>query len=330
MNHWSQTQPVEASGYSRRRFLLSGLPLVSSFSIRADPPGQNGKPASGELLQDPTFRQGFALLDPTPGKRVVQGELRGTAEGAKPVWDLVQWSSRHPALGSQVRLSDGSLRYANPAKEVIIGPAGGDRSDLTLCVNGSAEYGSRARRQGEPWAHLLVEQSISRSPTVAELRQLVLRIEVRLLRSQLHRTDDYTPDLHAAQFQLFLTVQDRNRGSTGYGKFLWFGVPFYDDRYRDPPGHVARDTAGSDMFIYTAPSGEFFAGSAHDRGWIRVDQDLVPLIRKGLESAWQRSYLSESRELADYRITSVNLGWEVPGILDVGMETRGLSLRAVI
>jgi len=123
-------------------------------------------------------------------------------------------------LEQPVRLSDGSLQYANPAKEVVIGAAESNRRDLTLGVNGSAEYGSRAMRQGEPWVHLLVEQSISRPPTVAELRQLVLRIEVRLLRSQLHRTDDYTPDLHAAQFQLFLTVQNRNRDSTSFGKFL--------------------------------------------------------------------------------------------------------------
>ena len=260
---------------------------------------------------------------------MVQRELRGTAEGAKPAWDLAQWSSRHSVLKEPVRLSDGSLRYANPAKEVVIGAAGGDRRNLTLCVKGSAEYGSRARRQGEPWVHLLVEQSISRQPSIAELQRLVLRIEVRLLHSQLHRTHDYTPDLHAAQFQLFLTVQNRNRDSTGFCKFLWFGVPFYDDRYRDPPGHVAQDTAGSDMFIYAPPAREFFAGSTHDRGWIRIDQDLVPLIRKALPSAWQAGYLRESRELADYRITSVNLGWEVPGVFDVGMQTRGLSLRAV-
>jgi hypothetical protein len=144
----------------------------------------------------------------------------------------------------------------------------------------------------------------------------------------LHRTDDYTRDLHAAQFQLFLTVQNRNRESAGFGKFLWFGVPFYDDRYRTPPGHVAQDTAGSDMFIYTPPAGEFFDGSAHDMGWVRVERDLVPLFQQALDTAWQQGFLAESHRPADYRITSINLGWEVPGIFDVGMRVRNLSLRA--
>jgi len=125
-------------------------------------------------------------------------------------------------------------------------------------------------------------------------------------------------------------VQNRNRDSAGFGKFLWFGVPFYDERYRNPPGHVAQDTAGSDMFIYTPPAVEFFKGSAHDRVWIRVDKDLVPLIHQALRATWQQGHLTESRELADYRITSVNLGWEVPGIFDVAVQVRGFSLRAAL
>ena len=57
------------------------------------------------------------------------------------------------------------------------------------------------------------------------------------------------------------------------------------------------------------------------------DTDLVPLLRESLESAWSKGFLTESRVLADYRITSINLGWEVPGCFDVAMQVRGLSLR---
>jgi hypothetical protein len=268
------------------------------------------------------------LLEPAPGKRVVYGQLPGITAGGNPAWDLAQWSSRRPLTDNKTHLSDSSVQYANAAKEVTIGVAGTEQSDLTLAVMGSTEYGARARKKSEPWVHLLVEQSFSQPPSIAELRELALRIDVRLLRSELHRTDDYTTVLHAAQFQLFLTVQNRNRDSAGFGKFLWFGVPFYDDRYRHPPGHVAQDTAGSEMFIYTPPAKDFFDGSAHDMGWIGVEQDLVPLIRAALAAAWHRGYLTESRKLGDYRITSVNLGWEVPGILDVAMQVRNLRLVA--
>ncbi len=55
-----------------------------------------------ELIRDPHFQNGFFLLEPTPGKRVVYGELVGPQPG-KPAWDLAQWSSRS-ALAPGARL----------------------------------------------------------------------------------------------------------------------------------------------------------------------------------------------------------------------------------
>ena len=45
---------------------------------------------------------------------------------------------------------------------------------------------------------------------MAELREVVLKISTRLRRSVAHKTLDYSPDVHAAQFQLFVTVQNLN------------------------------------------------------------------------------------------------------------------------
>ncbi len=50
-------------------------------------------------------------------------------------------------------------------------------------------------------------------------------------------------------------------------------------------------------------------------------------MREALETAWARGFLTESRALADYRVISLNLGWEVTGIFDVAMQIRGLSLK---
>ena len=54
---------------------------------------------------------------------------------------------------------------------------------------------------------------------------------------------------------------------------------------------------------------------------------LLPLLAQGLRTAWQRGYLKDSQSLADYRIAGINLGWEVPGIFDVAMRVRNLSLQ---
>lgn len=282
-----------------------------------------------ELVRDPDFRRGFSVLQPAPGKRVRDGILHGPEAAAEPVWHLLQWSSKHPlAIAAPEKLADGSLRYSNGAKAVTLGAAGSDRGDLGMAVRASAEYGSLARKSGEPWVHLLVEQDIDQPPSLADLSAARLHVEAKLTTAEKQPMPGYSPGLHAAQFQIFFSVQNLNRRSAGFGKYLWFGIPVYDNRHRVVPAYKARDTGGTNMFIFT-PAGDVFSPkSTHDRKWITIDTDLLPLMREGLENAWRDGFLKESQVLADYRIAAMNIGWEVPGTFDVDLEIRRLSLRA--
>ncbi len=327
----ARLRPLAAS---RRRFLRMAAALAGMGPVLAAAAGEptaDGSPGAAtsrrELIRDPHFRAGFRLIEPQPGRRVEYGRLTGLG-GGDPVWDLDQWSSRLPlAAGPPATTEAGLRRWTNTAKSVTLGEAGTAAADLALAVNASVEYAGRARKAGEPWVHLLVEQSFADPPSLAALTSARLRLQARLLRSEFHRTEDYAPGLHAAQFQMFLMLQNRNRQSPGFGKLAWFGIPLYDDRSRFPQAFKAQDTGGTAMFIFT-PGGEVFSGrSAHDREWIRVDQELRPLFLEALATAWQRGFLSESRELADYRVTGMNLGWEVPGLFDVEMQVRDLSLE---
>jgi len=286
-----------------------------------------GNPAGDrELIRDNQFRSGFLLLDPTPGKRVPYGRIPGP-EG-NPIWDLAQWSSKFPlTAGSGRHRSPQAIYQFNQAKAISFGGRSKTAFDLSMAVNASQEYGQRSRRKGEPWVHLLVQQDFDAPPFLVDLKSARLHIEVRLAKSRRTKTEDYTPSLHAAQFQMFLTVQNRNRQSPGYGKYLWFGIPLYDDRSRFPKAHKSRDFGGTGMFIFT-PGGETYSSvSAHDREWITVDEDLLPLMREALETAWSRGFLQESKAMADYCIGGMNLGWEVPGIFDVELQVRNLSLK---
>ena len=47
-----------------------------------------------------------------------------------------------------------------------------------------------------------------------------------------------------------------------------------------------------------------------------------------LQAAWERGYLPDSRNPADYRIGGMNIGWEVPGLNHVELEIDNLSLIA--
>ena len=307
------------------RAVASLASLCSVFAPSA-PAADGGR----ELIRDPHFQNGFLLLEPKPGKRVVYGEVQNAATPAKPVWDLAQWSSKFPlAAARKEHHSDSTLLFTNAAKRVCVGKPGSPDADLALGVNASVEYGSRARKSpDEPWVHLLVQQEIQDPPSPAELLSCPFHVEARLKHSKLYHTEDYTPSRHAAQFQVFLTVANRNPSSPGFGQYLWFGIPIYDDRNRIAPAHAAQDFGDTKMFIYTVAAEAFAKDSTHDGQWVTFARDLLPLMREGLETGWKRGFMPGSRDFADYRLTGIFIGWEVPGIFDVEVQLRNLSLVA--
>ena len=284
--------------------------------------------AERELIQDNHFQRGFILWQPKPGKHVRYGELRGSEAKDSPVWGLSQWSSKFP-LDAPVSAANagGFLIHSNSAKSVKLGQPGNSGADLSLAVNTGLEYGPKARQPGDPWVHLLAEQEFAAPAPLEELSAARFHLEARLLRSRnLHR-DDYSSAAHAAQFQVFFTVQNRNRQSPGHGDLLWFGIPVYDNRHRHPTEHKSKDFGGTEKFIFTPDAKTFTSTSAHDGGWMVIDKDLLPLMHEALATAWAKGFLSGSRQPGDYCIGGMNLGWELPGTFDVELEIRNLSLK---
>ena len=195
-----------------------------------------------------------------------------------------------------------------------------------MFVNSAVEYGDRARTAREPWVHLLVEQEFEPPAALSKLSSAVLNLEARLLRSTSLHHGDYSPDIHAAQFQIFFTIQNRNHASKGFGDLLWFGVPLYDNRHRFPSEFKARDFGGTSKFIFTPGGRVFTSDTAHDGGVVRIQKDLLPLFQEALQTAWEREFLKDSKNAADYYIGGMNMGWEVPGTFEVEMQVRKLSL----
>lgn len=282
--------------------------------------------AETEVIGDNSFRRGFTLSEPAPGKHVKYGEIRGPETNVPPVWGLSQWSSRFPIQPTAQLSADGSLVFSNAAKSVTLHPR---EADLALSAKSAVEYGPGSRKAGEPWVHLLVEQEFEKPPFLNSLAAAKFHLEARLLRAtSLHR-GDYDPGVHAAQFQVFFTVQNRNRQSASHGDLLWFGIPIYDNRHRHPPEFKSKDFGGTEKFIFTPAGKTFTAASAHHGDWVTIDRDLLPLMREALKTAWAKGFLSGSTNIADYAIGGMNMGWELPGVFDVALETRKLSLLAV-
>jgi hypothetical protein len=280
-----------------------------------------------ELIKDGHFQNGFILWEPKPGQHIPYGELPGFKADAKPVWGLSQWSSRFPLDATPKIKGDGVLTCSNAAKAIttrLKGKAG----HLSMAVNTAAEYGVHARKAGDPWVHLLVEQEFHPLVSLEEISAAILHVEARLSRSHnLHQAGDYSPDLHAAQFQLYFTIQNRNRESAGFGDLVWFGIPIYDNRDRLTKEFKAQDFGGTAKFIFMPAGATFSKESAHDGKWIVIEKDLLPLMREALQTAWDRGFLKNSKKRADYCIGGMNMGWELPGTFDVEMQIRNLSLK---
>ena len=315
------------------RFVVACAAIACVFSAVAQQPAHSTCP----LLDDLRFEHGFRVWSPLPGKKTEQALIipNESDPAGVPAWGLAQWHSRFTlAEAERELLPDGRIRFQDGAKMVTFFPPGHD-IDIALAVNGLTEYQGKAPEKGAPWPHLLAERKLLIHPAVSEIISLPFLVRYRLTRAETHRPDGFAPRRHTAQFVFYLTVQNRNRQSPGFGDYYWFGVPLYDARYRIPKAHKAVDK-GSDRkpatgkFIFNPGGARYTTESAHDGDWVTIDQDLAPLIREGLEAAWDKGFLQDSRNAADYRLMAMNSGWEVTGPFNVEMEIAELKLNAVM
>ncbi len=287
------------------------------------------------LFADTQFRQGFLLSYPDSSKgRAVERVLDFGDANNVPAWRLCQWATtRSLASANCSRGADGTLSYENAAKRVVVCGSDSRGRGLALEIRGSAEYGARARKHGENWPHLLVEQDAVRLFALDELDAVRLRLRVRLLYSANRMSaGEYDPGLHAAQFQMFFIVKNIRPGSVDQGNYYWFGVPFYDNRYDIPPAYMAADGGKKDAtgkFIYTV-AGETLGEVLLKTGqWVALDKDLLPHILSGLQEAAKRGYLKNS-DPHDHAVANMNLGWEIPGTFDAAVQVQDLDVSAVV
>lgn len=296
--------------------------------VTADMQAQEARKET-ELLSDPNFRSGFNLNSPQPGKKVKVGVFKDGSSPVSPEWELAQWSSKYCiSTAKPERLASGALSLSSDAKKITFFPQGNGDFDLLLAVNTEPEYGGRPRQKGEPWTHLLAEQRFKINPKIQDLEKVRFKISVKLVKAENKMGDDFQPNLHTAHFLFYLTVQNLNRKSSGYGDFLWFGVPLYD--YRDEMISLyASPDLGTGKFIYSLPTEYFTDKSTHSKQWVTFEKDILPEIYKALELAWERGFLKDSRELSDYYLGGMNLGWEMPGTFDVGIMVKDFSIKTI-
>jgi hypothetical protein len=107
-------------------------------------------------------------------------------------------------------------------------------------------------------------------------------------------------------------------------------VPLYDDRYEFARRFIAQDIAEPAAKMIYDPGALVFTWQSPNNGqWVTIDTDILPVIKDALTAAWDKGYLKDSKDLSDYSLTSMNLGWEVTGLSDVKIQLKDISLKVL-
>lgn len=333
MSKIERQEPVNSTDGWARRVLIKGMAATCLASKL--PRGIIAQPMetpSRELIRDPHFQRGAQILNPKDGQTVVEAKICPFPSVCNPVWNIAQWYSHFDLAGiAPSQIAPGIVRYANPGKQIIFGTPGSSFADLTLAVNGRKEFNDVAPSYPFAWPHLYVQQALLHASPLSALAEASLALDFCLLKADIHRGPTWSDSIHTAQFQLMLNVQNANQASRGYRDYLWFIVPMYDARYLFPQKMEMKDIGNphklaTGRFIFS-PGGEVFTRSPVIVGvWGQIRSDLVAILDRALQAAWEKGFLKGSQNIADYQLSTVTIGWEVPGTVDASMQIRNLSL----
>jgi len=304
-------------------------------SYRSQKESLSGK-RDREVFRDRMFARGFSLT-PIDPKIVQQGGgfektnvdtlYFGKGQQA-PVWQLAQWYSKYtlahvtPEIGR-----DSSITYKNEGKRLTRYADG----SLMLELITSKEY-DHPRKNGEPWPHILLEQKFGeQSPAIGQAKELHFSMELKLVKCE-NKMNKGTFDgkLHTAQSPFYFVLEDCNRDSKGYGKFIWFGIPSFDYRYKSARNEekVSWDI-GTNTYIYNVAENTLWGDiSFQDGNWHKAKADILPLIRIALKKMQSKGVFTTTT-LNDLKITGMNFGWEIPGTFDAAVCVKNFSLRVV-
>lgn len=299
------------------RMLLPGLCLLVVNALPAE-----------EVFRDREFAGGLNVSAPNSSATPIeQGVILQNNPNVRNEWRLAQWGTQFNLKDATAKaLPDGTRIIRNAGKTVKIYSGGLTGEGIILGVNGGAEYGGLARKEGQPWPHLLLEQQVPKDFRLSEIASLPFKLDFRVEGCKSAIDAPLDPALHTAHITAYWTLHNRNASSPDNGQMIWFGVPLFDARHEIPQGHQAVDTAVENgKFICTIEGSRFYDRPTGDGRWQKIDCDLIPLMKEALAASQAQSFLTNTK-FEDLYVTSFNLGWEVPGPYNCEITLKNLSL----
>lgn len=281
-----------------------------------------------EIIKDTKFVNGFKLkhTDGLVTRDYVRVfNLLNTAS-EKPVWELGQWcNSFNFAMASEFVCYDNSVIISDISKQIRIFRTG----EIYLELDASVEY-QHLRREGEGWPHILLEQQFEDMPNLSRSKSINAIMDFNIVKFRNGMTKEQQTDSHCTQFQYIFAVSNQNKSSKGFGDYLWFNFSLFDSRHEFPPAFMQADGGKEEhtgKFIYVPEMKNILPAPIKPSQDYSINYDVLPEIINAFKVAKSRGFLSTSN-FEDMCIINSNIGFEVTGHFDVGVDIKKISLMA--
>lgn len=294
-------------------------------------------PKTYELIADNKFRQGFtaspANKTTSPDNRwPLSYDFKYLDEDLPIVWQVGQHgcyyglADKFVTKEKEITYNDGYYIIEDESKAIKINP---DKGSLLLELNASKEY-EHPRQNKEEWPHILFQEAFTKQPQIKNLESLTLKMNILMHKSEIHMTEEeYNPSLHTIQYIMYIYVY--SSATLDSGQYMFFGIPIYDYRYKvmNENGMLDGGTAGNTgNFIYQMATYDYLPNGLEVGKEEQIEINLLNSIGNALILAQSYGKLTNST-IDDLYITSMNIGFEIPGTFDCSIELSNFSLMAV-
>ena len=296
-----------------------------------------------QIILDNTFKKGFSMSSAN-GSQMDTGwfpENRwpmsvdltyGEEEGNDPLWMGAQHGDIYglndiynKTTGNKPTYENGYYTFKDTSKELSVNP---EKGALYMELNTSKEY-TRPRKAQEQWCHLLLEQGFAEPVHVSEASHIQLTADLEMKKFENHMSDtEFESGNHTTQFLMYLVI--KSEAALDANDFFWFGISFYDYRYPNgiPEGGMvdAGGAGATSKFIYHMPGYDLLPNGLPLNEKQSIDIDLKTYIGSALVLANTKFGKFTNSTIDDLTFQSMNIGFEIPGTFDCGIELSNFGI----
>lgn len=279
------------------------------------------------LIRDSEFKNGFAVYGPKHEDGMTAQYAGVSKTTGIQAWNISQWANNNHPLDektARTNLENGGFIYETPTCKLSVRDS--DEYLVRMELRTDNEYQGRARKHGESWPHLILEQHdvVDFYPPMGDWKRLSYRLSImpEYIKCNM-KAEDINPLLHAAQLSHYFAIWDPVC-MDGF----WFGLTILDNRHEVFPGFMSEDVGKDDCthkMIVVDPILSYTDKAPALGQWTDIECDLLPRMKKAVENAKARGYLKDAA-FERMKIASTNIGLEIPGNYDMAFRIREISL----